>query len=227
MSLIKIHKVFKTYGNGHAATQALRGIDLSIKPGEFVALSGSSGSGKTTLLNLAAGFDFADSGSVVFLERELSSLTEKQLALFRRKHVGFVFQMLNLLPTMTAFENIRISMALNGFSRSDQKNHALKLLEIAGLSDRADSFPKELSGGEQQRVAALRAVAHSPDLILLDEPTSSLDTGNAKTLLELLSNLNKEVGVTLIISTHDERIARLAKRRVILCDGKVVGDVSE
>ncbi len=227
MSLINIHKVFKTYGSGHAATHALRGIDLSIEAGEFVALSGSSGSGKTTLLNLAAGFDFADSGSVVFLERELSSLTEKQRALFRRKHVGFVFQMLNLLPTMTALENIQIPMALNSFSRLDQKARGLGLLEIAGLSDRANSFPKELSGGEQQRVAALRAVAHSPDLILLDEPTSCLDTENAKVLLELLSNLNKEVGVTLIISTHDERIANLAQRRVILRDGKVAGDVSE
>ena len=227
MSLVNIQNVFKMYGRGHAATHALRGIDLSINAGEFVALSGASGSGKTTLLNLTAGFDFADSGSVVFLERELSSLTEKQLALFRRKHVGFVFQMLNLLPTMTAIENIQIPMALNGFPGADQKARALRLLEIAGLSERANSFPKELSGGEQQRVAALRAAAHSPDLILLDEPTSSLDTENAKVLLELLSNLNKEVGVTLIISTHDERISRLAKRRVILCDGAVVGDVSE
>jgi putative ABC transport system ATP-binding protein len=224
MSILAFEQVSRVYGRGVAAADALRDVTLTVAPGEFVALVGASGSGKTTLLNLAAGLDRPSSGQVRLRGQLLSDLDERGLARLRRAHTGFVFQTLNLLPTLSAAENISIPLALNGWPAAAQRQRVAELLAAAGLPHRANAFPHELSGGEQQRVAGLRAVAHRPALVLLDEPTSNLDTTHAAVLLELLRLLNEREGTTLLIATHDERIARRTGRTVVLCDGRIVSD---
>ncbi len=224
MSILAFEQVSRVYGRGATSANALHGVTLTLEPGEFVALVGASGSGKTTLLNLAAGLDRPTAGQVRLREQSLADLDERGLARLRRAHTGFVFQTLNLLPILTAAENIRVPLALNGWPAEPQRQRVAELLAAAGLGHRADAFPHELSGGEQQRVAGLRAVAHRPALVLLDEPTSSLDTAHATVLLELLRLLNEREGTTLLIATHDERIARRTRRTVSLCDGRIVDD---
>jgi putative ABC transport system ATP-binding protein len=224
MSILAFEQVSRVYGRGVASANALHNVTLTLEPGEFVALVGASGSGKTTLLNLAAGLDRPSAGQVRLCGQLLGELNERGLARLRRAHTGFVFQTLNLLPTLTAAENISVPLALNGWSPETQRPRVAELLAAAGLADRGAAFPHELSGGEQQRVAGLRAVAHRPALVLLDEPTSSLDTTHAAGLLELLRLLNEREGTTLLIATHDERIARRTRRTVSLCDGRIVDD---
>jgi putative ABC transport system ATP-binding protein len=224
MSILAFAQVSRVYGRGVSSANALYDITLILEPGEFVALVGASGSGKTTLLNLAAGLDRPSAGQVSLCGQRLDELTECGLARLRRAHTGFVFQTLNLLPTLTAAENIGVPLALNGWAPDAHRQRVADLLTAAGLGHRGGAFPHELSGGEQQRVAGLRAVAHRPALVLLDEPTSSLDTTHAAELLELLRLLNEREGTTLLIATHDERIARRTRRTLALCDGRIVGD---
>jgi putative ABC transport system ATP-binding protein len=222
--ILQYRQVTRTFGSGAAAQPALRGVDLTLGSGEFAALVGPSGCGKTTLLNLAAGFDRPDGGNVRLCGRDLGPLTERELAKLRRWRVGFIFQTLNLIPTLTAAENIKVPLALCGLCAAEQNRRADELLRIAGLERRADAFPGQLSGGQQQRVAALRAVGHKPSIVLLDEPTSNLDSGNAQDLLDLLTQLNQAEGATLFMATHDDRVAGRAQRIIQLLDGRVVND---
>jgi putative ABC transport system ATP-binding protein len=223
MNVLEFQEVSRVYGRGHTATWALRDLSLTVAPGEFLAVTGASGSGKSTLLNLAAGLDQPDSGRILLLGRDLRGLDETRMALLRRQHVGIVFQALNLVPTLTAAENISLPLCLLGQHRQAAER-ARHLLALAGLSAHGEAFPEVLSGGEQQRVAVLRAVAHRPELVLMDEPTSSLDTGNSLVLLELLQRLNREEGAALVLATHDERVAAKAGRQVRLRDGRVLAD---
>jgi len=224
MSVIAFHGVSKTYGRGETAAPALRQVTLAFAQGEVAAFMGPSGSGKTTLLNLAAGLDRPSTGTICLLGHDLGRLSETGLALLRRRHVGVVFQTLNLVRILTAAENIAISLELNGASRAERDRRVQELLDLAGLPDRGAAFPGELSGGEQQRIAVLRAVAHRPGLVVLDEPTSSLDTAHAHVLLDLLLRLNREEHTTMLIATHDDRVARRAARRIELLDGEVTCD---
>ncbi len=224
MSILEFTGVSRTYGRGETAAAALRQVTLAFAPAEVAALTGPSGSGKTTLLNLAAGLDRPTAGTVRLLGQDLGCLSETRLALLRRRHLGVVFQALNLVRVLTAAENIAIPLELNGASRRERDRRVQDLLERAGLGDRAGALPGELSGGEQQRVAVLRAVAHRPGLVVLDEPTSSLDTVHAQQLMDLLLALNRQEGTTMLLATHDERVARRAARRIALLDGEVTGD---
>jgi putative ABC transport system ATP-binding protein len=224
MKILEFSAVGRTYGQGSVATAAVRGVTLAFTVGEVVVLMGPSGSGKTTLLNLAAGLDRASTGVVRLLEHDLGRLSEAGLARLRRRHVGIVFQALNLVAVLTVAENIAIPLDLNGVIAAARTRRVQDLLELAGLADRGSAFPGELSGGEQQRVAVLRAVAHRPELVLLDEPTSSLDTAHARRLVDLLLQLNREEHTTMLIATHDERVAQRTARRVELLDGEVIRD---
>jgi putative ABC transport system ATP-binding protein len=224
MSIVEFEGAARVYGRGETAATALTRVTLAFGQGEMAALLGPSGSGKTTLLNLAGGLDRPSAGTVRLLGHDLGRLSETALALLRRRHVGVVFQALNLVAVFTAAENIGIPLDLNGVGPAERDRRVGELLDLAGLADRAGALPGELSGGEQQRIAVLRAVAHRPALVLLDEPTSSLDTAHAQVLMDLLLRLNEEEHTTMLIATHDERVARRTRRRVQLLDGEVIRD---
>lgn len=221
--MIAIKQLTKSYGSGHAASNALRGLDLTVDAGEFLAIQGASGSGKTTLLNLLAGFDFPDSGAIKIMDCDASDMSFQEWTAFRREHLGFVFQSLNLIPTLTAVENVALQLALNGAPTPDSFQKAADFLDRAGLGDRVDAFPEQLSGGEQQRVAVLRSMIHKPEILLLDEPTSCLDTENAHRLLDLIKTMNKTRKTTILIATHDIRVAEMAGRVETICDGVLAG----
>lgn len=199
----------------------LDGVDLDVAPGEFVAIRGRSGSGKSTLLNLVGGIDAADSGKVVVADRELSALSERDRTLFRRKHVGFVYQAFNLVPTLNVADNIRLVLELNGVENEEASTRIGELLDAVQLGDRADSFPDLLSGGEQQRVAIARALSHRPAVLIADEPTGNLDDRTAERILALLDELVRQHGGTMLIATHSQRIAESCDRIVELHDGKL------
>lgn len=224
MSILSLQNVSKVYGSGPRAVAAISNVSLSAEPGQMIALVGASGSGKTTLLNLAAGLDAASEGTVVLVGRDLAGLNEAALALIRRRQVGFVFQSLNLIATLTASENIQLPLVLSATPTAERLQRVDQLLELAGLADKARAFPDELSAGQQQRIAALRAVAHRPDVVLIDEPTSCLDTTNADKLMELLLDMNRSEGATMILATHDTRVADKLHRTVTLRDGRIVDD---
>ena len=210
------HAVTKAYRMGESEIQALRGIDLTIFPGEFVVLLGPSGSGKSTLLNILGGLDVPTSGRVSFLEHELSRADEAELTRYRREHVGFVFQFYNLVPGLTARENVALAAELvpKPLAVDD-------CLALVGLAARAEHFPSQLSGGEQQRVAIARAVAKQPDILLCDEPTGALDLVTGKLVLEAILKVNRELGTLVVIITHNAAIARLADRVVHLGNGLI------
>ncbi len=205
--------------------QALRGVDLSIEPGEFVALVGPSGSGKSTLLNLLGGLDRATAGELWLNGTALHSATEADRTLHRRQRIGFIFQSFNLLPRLTALENVAIPLMLSGVGVAEREARAKNLLEKVGLGHRLSHYPTELSGGEQQRTAVARALIHNPSLILADEPTGNLDTKTGEEVMALLQELNREQGITLIVVTHDEDVAAYADRIVKLRDGDIVEEV--
>lgn len=220
MNILELHGVRKSYPGRPAA---LDGVTLNVAPGETVALLGASGSGKTTLLNLMAGLDRADAGSIRFLGQELTGLSEGRLTALRRRHMGFVFQTLNLVPTLTASENIELALTLAGKGKAEGRNRAEELLACAGLAGEADRLPEDLSLGQQQRVAVLRAVAHEPELVLMDEPTSALDKQTARTLMQLGLELNRGKGRCVVIATHDARLAEMLPRTLPLSDGRIEG----
>lgn len=217
---ITVRGVGKTYGAGDAAVRALTDVDLEIHPGELVVVLGASGSGKTTLLNVIGGIEAADSGSIVVAGQDISARKPATLGEFRRDHVGFVFQFFNLIPTLTAHENIEVIVELTG--RGDRRR-VPELLAAVGLADRADHFPAQLSGGQQQRVSIARALATDPDLLLADEPTGALDVATGRGVLELLQKTSR-AGRGVVMVTHNEAAAAIADRVIRMRDGRVIAD---
>jgi putative ABC transport system ATP-binding protein len=207
----------KVYRMGEIDVVALRGVDLDLYEGEFVVLLGASGSGKSTLLNLLGGLDVPTAGSVVYRDHDLTVADEAELTRFRRSHVGFVFQFYNLIPSLTARENVALVTDIAESPLSSEE-----ALDLVGLGDRMDHFPSELSGGEQQRVAIARAVAKRPDLLLCDEPTGALDYRTGQVVLSVLERVNRELGATTAVITHNVPIAKMADRVVRMSDGKIV-----
>ncbi len=224
MEVARVEAVTRTYKVGAVETQALRGVDLSIEGGEFTALVGPSGSGKTTLLQLIGCLDLPTSGNVYIRGQDVSHLNRNQRADMRRGTIGFVFQFFALIPTLTAYENVEMPLLLNGHGPADRRERVMHLLAAVDMADRADHRPDQLSGGEQQRVAVARALAPEPTMILADEPTANLDTSNGEQVMDIMTRLNKETGVTFVFATHDPRVMKYARRVVTLRDGKVVED---
>jgi putative ABC transport system ATP-binding protein len=220
--LVEMREVVKRYGRGDAAVVALRGVDLDVDEGEFVAVLGRSGSGKSTLLNVLAGLDRADEGEVLVAGDELAEMSPVELARYRSTRIGIVFQSFHLLPGRTAVENVEMPLLLDGVPRERRRELASRALDEVGLSPRADHAPSELSGGEQQRVAIARALVRRPPLLLCDEPTGNLDSTTAVEVMELLARLVRERGATVVMITHEADLAeRYAARRVRMRDGRI------
>ena len=217
-----LNKIFKI---GSTEIRAIRGLNLTVEEGEMIALVGPSGSGKTTLLNIIGGLDKASAGSVNVLGMEITSYEPEDLVEYRRKTVGHIFQTLNLIPTLTAAENVELPMVALGASKDDKANRVKELIEVVGLGDRMNHKPVELSGGEQQRVAIAAALANDPTMILADEPTGELDTATAKIIVDYLREVNEELGKTIIMVTHDPTAARAADRILNIRDGVIYTDV--
>ncbi len=222
MEVVKIENVARKYQIGKVETQALRGVNLSIENGEFVALVGPSGSGKTTLLQMIGCLDQPTSGSVCINGKDVTRLNRNQRADMRRGTLGFIFQFFALIPTLTAYENVEMPLLLNGHSPKERKERVMELLQAVDLADRANNRPDQLSGGQQQRVAVARALAPKPTLVLADEPTANLDTTNGQQVMDIMAKLNKETGVTFVFATHDPRVIKYARRVVTLRDGLIV-----
>lgn len=220
--LVVVTALSKHYRRGKQVIEALKGINLGIEEGEFIAIMGPSGCGKSTLLHLLGGLDRPTSGSVVVADHDLSRLDEEALAAFRRHHIGFVFQFFNLLPTLSAQENVALPLVALGMNGAERRRRALEALEMVGLAHRASHKPHELSGGEQQRVAIARAIVARPKLILADEPTGDLDSQNAALVVALLKGLNRDLGLTLVVATHNPEVAAGAHRTLLLRDGQVI-----
>ena len=210
-TVVEILNVSKSYRRDHHVLQVLNDITFNIAAGEFLALMGPSGSGKSTLLNLIAGIDTADSGIIKIAGVDISSLSETELAGWRAKHVGFIFQFYNLIPVLTAFENVELPLLLTGLTKNDRREHVEMALNVVNLADRKDHYPGQLSGGEQQRVAIARAVVTDPTILVADEPTGDLDRNSADDVLNLMDYLNKKFSKTIIMVTHDPRAAGRAK----------------
>jgi putative ABC transport system ATP-binding protein len=223
---VRAENLHKSFVLGASAVGALRGVDFSVTRGEFVAVMGPSGCGKTTLLNLVGGIDVPSRGAVWVDGVEISRLSDDELTDLRRDRLGYVFQFYNLIPTLTARENVETPMQFRGKSRAERRERASALLSRVGLGDRADHKPSELSGGEQQRVAIARALANDPAIVLLDEPTGDLDSATGKEILGLLQKLNREEKVTLMVATHDAAVAAISSRVVKLRDGKIESDAA-
>ena len=217
--LVEIKNLFKSYYRGSQQIPVLQDLTLSIPEGEFMAMMGPSGSGKTTLLNLIAGIDQADKGTILIAGTDITALGEMELARWRSRHIGFIFQFYNLLPVLTAYENVELPLLLTSLSRGERRRHVETALRVVGLSDRMDHYPKELSGGQQQRVAIARAVITDPTIIVADEPTGDLDKNSALEILGLMEGLNHEFGKTIIMVTHDPRAAQIAHKRLFLDKG--------
>ncbi|NMB56275.1 MAG: ABC transporter ATP-binding protein [Leptolinea sp.] len=224
MEVVKTENVTRVYRVGSVETRALRGVDLSVQSGEFTALIGPSGSGKTTLLQLIGCLDQPTEGKVYVNGKDVTNLNRNARADIRAGAIGFVFQFFALIPTLTAYENIEMPLLLAGKSAKDRVDRVKQLLEWIDMADRANNRPDQLSGGQQQRVAVARALATNPALILADEPTANLDTPNGKQVMEVMTRLNKETGVTFIFATHDPRVIQYARRVVTLQDGLIVKD---
>ncbi|MEZ4669540.1 MAG: ABC transporter ATP-binding protein [Anaerolineae bacterium] len=221
-TLVRIQNLTKHFEEGGQNRKVLDAVHLDIQAGEFFVLLGKSGSGKSTLLNLISGIDQPDVGQIMIGETELTALNEKQQTLFRRDHIGIIFQFFNLIPTLTVVENITLPGELRGERRRAVEMRGRALLERVGLADRADTFPDRLSGGEQQRVAIARALAHEPALVLADEPTGNLDEDTGRTILSLLLELTRDAGKTLVMATHNPEIIPFADRVCRIHDGKLV-----
>jgi putative ABC transport system ATP-binding protein len=220
--LVQIQDVHKVYPRGSERVDVLKGLDLEVPQGEFLALMGPSGSGKTTLLNMIGGLDRPSSGRVVVGGRDLTHARSRELARWRAQHVGFVFQFYNLLPVLTAARNIELPLLLTSLSRAERKKHVDAALELVGLADRADHYPSQLSGGQEQRVGIARAIVNDPTLLLCDEPTGDLDRATAGEILDLLAALNQRYGKTVIMVTHDPLAAARARRVLHVDKGVLV-----
>ena len=226
--VLEVRGLVKSIPNGSRVVEILRGLDFDVPAGTFVVIQGPSGSGKSTLLGLLAGLDKPTSGEILINGDPLSGLAEDELALLRGSRIGFVFQAYQLVPTLTALENVMLPLDLTGHADKDSHRRAVKLLGEVGLADRSHHYPVQLSGGEQQRVALARAFVTDPPIVLADEPTGNLDSRNSEMVLDMLLRLNREAGATLVMVTHDDQIAAKAGRRIALVDGLIVADeVSE
>jgi putative ABC transport system ATP-binding protein len=224
-SIIELRHVSKLYHKGDADIHPLDDVTLTIDGGDFVALMGPSGSGKTTLLNLLGGLDTPTSGDVIVCGQNLGDLSTRQLARWRCDHVTYIFQAYNLLPVLTAYQNVELPLTLLPLSRRERREHVIKALEIVGLADRMNHRPDELSGGQEQRVAIARALASDPEILLADEPTGDLDAHSAEEIMGLLIALNRDYGKTIIVVTHDPKVARVAHRQLHLEKGVLARDV--
>lgn len=207
MALLEIRDLSKVYERDSQPIPVFEAINLSIEAGEFLVLMGPSGSGKTTLLNLIAGLDKPSTGTITVGPEEVTRMSARRLAAWRARHVGFIFQLYNLLPVLTAYQNVELPLLLTRLSKKERREHVMTALDVVGLTDRADHFPRQLSGGQEQRVAIARAVVSDPTLILADEPTGDLDAGSADEILTLLQRLNREFQKTILLVTHDQRAA--------------------
>jgi len=219
MAIIEMSGVTKRYQRGGETLTVLDNLELAVPQGDFIAMMGPSGSGKSTILNLVGGLDSADSGLIVVAGTEVSAMSPSKLPDWRARHIGFVFQAFNLVPVLTAFENVMLPLALTPLSRGERKKQAEFALDVVGLSDRMHHRPNQLSGGQEQRVAIARALATDPDIILADEPTGDLDRDSANAVMDLLRRLNDEMKKTLLVVTHDEHAAERARRVLHLDKG--------
>jgi len=225
MRIIDIKNLHKVYTDNSVSVNALNGINLEFEEGEFSAIVGPSGSGKTTLLNILGGLDDATQGTVTIDNIEINQLSPRKLTDFRMKNIGFVFQAYNLIPVLTAGENVEFIMQLQGAGKKEREARTQELLQAVGLGEMTDRRPSKLSGGQQQRVAVARALASKPKFVLADEPTANLDSKSTENLLDIMEKLNKEEKITFIFSTHDARVVNKARRVITLEDGKILSDM--
>jgi putative ABC transport system ATP-binding protein len=224
MKIVECINVKKSYRQGEIEVHALRDVSLVIEKGEFTAVAGPSGSGKTTLLNLVGGLDTSDAGSIMVDGKVFNQMSQSRLANLRLHKIGFVFQAYNLIPVLSAAENVEFVMLLQGVSAQERQQRAKKILDDVGLADKYDRRPAELSGGQQQRVAVARAIVSDPSIVLADEPTANLDSETGNGLLEMMKKMNEEKKVTFIFSTHDKMVMDYARRLVLLRDGRLADD---
>jgi ABC-type lipoprotein export system ATPase subunit len=222
--LLRAHALTKTYAMGKRTLEVLRGVDLTVAPGDFLALRGASGAGKSTLLHLIGGLDLPNAGEIFFNGQNIAKFSENELTYFRNRRVGFVFQAYHLLPELDALENVCLPARIARISPGDVEKRGRELLSRVGLKDRTDHKPSELSGGEQQRVAIARALVNEPELLLADEPTGNLDSHTGGEIIELLKSLRVEKQTTLVIATHDAKVAAYAQRVIELIDGRIAGN---
>lgn len=225
-TVIDAHNVSKVYNPKTIPVYAVNNVHLHLERGEFTALVGPSGSGKTTLLNLIGGLDAPDEGRILVNGIDITTLSPNELIDFRLHHIGFVFQSFNLIPVLTARENVEFIMQLQGMKKPERTERVNRLFQQIGLSDKMDSRPAQLSGGQQQRVAVARALASQPQIILADEPTANLDSKSASNLLDIMTILNKEEQITFLFSTHDQRVIDRARRVITLVDGRIASDTA-
>ncbi len=223
--IVQVADVVKTYQQGSVAVHALRGVSLSVEKGEFTALAGPSGSGKTTLLNIIGGLDKADAGEITVDGNRFNEMRDSDLARLRLYKIGFVFQSYNLIPVLSAVENVEYVMLLQGISRKERRDRSRAILDDVELSGKYDRRPHELSGGQQQRVAVARAIVSNPAIVLADEPTANLDSETGRGLLEMMREMNVSKSVTFIFSTHDRMVMEYARRLVRIRDGQVADDI--
>lgn len=224
MKIIEIKNLHKVYNDNSVSVRAVNGVDLSFEEGEFTAIVGPSGSGKTTLLNIIGGLDEASEGTVTIDNVTINELSARKLTDFRMRNIGFVFQAYNLIPVLTARENVEFILHLQGAEKKYRESRTTELLQAVGLGEMMDRRPSKLSGGQQQRVAVARALASKPKFVLADEPTANLDSKSTENLLDIMEKLNKEEKITFIFSTHDVRVVNKARRVITLEDGKIVSD---
>lgn len=226
-ALVEIRSLDKKYRRGGEEIDVLRGLNLDVDQGEFVAFMGPSGSGKTTLLNLIGGLDAPTAGTVRIAGQEISSLSGRRLAAWRARNIGFIFQMYNLIPVLTAFQNVQLPLLLTGLSKAERRSHVEAALELVGLSDRAKHYPRQLSGGQEQRVAIARAIVADPTILLCDEPTGDLDRASGDEILDIISRLSKEFKKTIFLVTHDPVAAKRAGTQLLLDKGTLLGRGAE
>jgi len=224
MNIVECTDIKKTYRQGKVEVKALNGVTLSVEKGAFVALAGPSGSGKTTMLNIIGGLDLADSGRVIMDGNVLGNMTQSELANLRLRDIGFVFQAYNLIPVLSALENVEFVMLLQGVPQAERRERAKAILDDVGLEGKYNRRPAELSGGQQQRVAVARAIVSAPSIVLADEPTANLDSSTGKGLLEMMKQMNEKKNATFIFSTHDKMVMDYARRLVLIRDGLVADD---
>ena len=227
MNIIEITNLHKTYDGDSVPVHAVNGVNLEIEEGEFTAIVGPSGSGKTTLLNIVGGLDDASEGNVLINGVNISDLSSHKMTDFRMRNIGFVFQAYNLIPVLTAKENVEFIMHLQGYKKDKRNARAEELLKSVGLGEMMNRRPSKLSGGQQQRVAVARALASKPKFVLADEPTANLDSKSTENLLDIMEKLNKEEKITFIFSTHDQRVVKKARRVITLEDGKINEDIKK
>lgn len=225
MKIVEATGITKDYGSNGVVTHALRGVDLVLMAGEFTSMAGPSGSGKTTLLNLIGGLDRPTAGSIRIEDIEITQLSGTQLSHLRRDRIGFIFQSYNLIPVLTAFENAEYVLVLQKVDKEERRERVMRVLREVGLDGLEHRLPRELSGGQQQRVAIARAIAPEPALLLADEPTANVDSETGNALMDLMRRLNEEKGITFLFSTHDQAVMQRARRRIMLQDGRIAGDV--